>query len=61
MRAFHVAVTHVVNELADSPAAGAVGRVDLRGREICDGGTEMCGRVTAMASIQARALVGREG
>ena len=57
----HVAVGDVMNELADGPAAGAIRRVELRGRETGDGGGQtrrrLGDRVNVLAALASVRLV----
>jgi hypothetical protein len=40
-----VAVGHVMHDLANSPAAGAIGRVELVRRQTCDGSSKLRRRI----------------
>src|SRR5580658_5868409 len=55
----HVAVGDVVDQLADGPAAWTIRRIDLRGRQIRNGGGEARGSVGNHLNVFA-ALFGRE-
>ena len=54
----HVAVGDVMDQLADGPAAGAVGRVELLVVEAGDCGAHFCGGFFDVSDVGAALVVG---